>query len=339
MKLVILRSKTLNACEPPDQTYVQHFDTRYAERVLGNLANEPGFCTACDGKCVACRKEYARLDHSFHLEAIVDLPSALPHVLERPQEHLPHNIPQHDILLCIDVHEQILLEMLTKCVSFGTKGVIVPLEHADWLSGSAKAAASRVCESAGIEIAFPKPFCAFRPPRGSILDEFRRSSRIGYPEVTFEVRNNTITDARVEVSAACGATYFVAQALIGKRLEPSLRTEVISRALHSYPCTASMEMDPEIGDTPLHVAGQAHYALLNPWEHFLAESEPTQPENVVNIQKAEEAVLKAIEDGQVALSGLMARPDLLPAAVSSALIRLKKKGLIKVNSRTVFRAH
>jgi hypothetical protein len=232
MRLLVLHSRSANSHDA-DRTYLQTFDARYAQRVIDNLMHKPGFCSACGAQCVACRNKYDARPDSCSIPSILHFPTPLPHVLEQPDEFLPRHIPSHDILLAVHIHEQLLLELLKKCDSLDTKGVIIPLEAAEWLSGSGKAAACRICEAAGIEIAFPKPFCAFMPPSGSVLAEFRRLFRIGYPEVRIEVRDNTIINAHVDVSAACGATYFVAQSLVGKHLDSTLHTEIISKALHS----------------------------------------------------------------------------------------------------------
>jgi hypothetical protein len=53
--------------------------------------------------------------------------------------------------------------------------------------------------------------------------------------------------------APCGSTWFVAKKL-GWTDTPGYK-ETISGAHHSYPCTATMDKDPQIGDTILHKAG------------------------------------------------------------------------------------
>jgi predicted Rossmann fold nucleotide-binding protein DprA/Smf involved in DNA uptake len=100
-----------------------------------------------------------------------------------------------------------------------------------------------------------------------------------------------------------------------------------------------MQIDPEIGDTPLHVAGQAHYRILAPWEHLYPDSAitaPSQQENVLNIRKAQQAILQAVEKGPVEMVRLMKDPGLLPAAVSSALIMLKQQGKIQTQHGQVY---
>ena len=106
-----------------------------------------------------------------------------------------------------------------------------------------------------MEIAFPKPFCGFKPAPGGALAAFRDYFRIGYPEVELAVENGKITKATVIASGACGSTYYIARWLIGRSLEDDLVTEVISKRLHSFPCTATMVTDPETKEPILHIGG------------------------------------------------------------------------------------
>lgn len=358
MKLVILRSQQTDRVKKPEDVYLQEFNTHYADRVIGNLMGQPSFCTACAAECVACRKPYRR-NFSRDIVRIVSFPSVLPYVVENPKDHVPRDVPQHDFLLIIHIHEQILLETLKECHRWGTKGVVVPLEAPDWITHSARAQAQAICESNGIEISFPKPFCAFKPPEGSALDTFRRYFHIGFPEVDLKVENGRIAKANVTVSAACGATYFVARWLEGRSLQDDLEIEVVSKYWHSYPCTASMQRDPELNDdTPLHIAGQAHKTILasltnnTTTEKVGRKTVSHEPEMVrsplgIMVQKLAPAT-ENLEKINVAkewiLSELQKRPTvtfdqlrkekvLTPASFISALLLLKKEGKIKSDGR------
>jgi len=69
-------------------------------------------------------------------------------------------------------------------------------------------------------------------------------------------RRGRIVHVEVLRSAPCGSTWFVAKQLEGVEVENKLELyDRISESHHSYPCTASMEKDREIGDTILHKAG------------------------------------------------------------------------------------
>ncbi len=352
MKLLVLRSAGSEGGAAAGDEYQVRFDTRYAARVLGNLRGGPSFCTACGPDCVSCRADYGK-PLGGDIAGVIDFPALLPHVLENPDEFIPEDVPRHDILLAIAIHEQILLEIIKLAPRWGTRGIIVPLEAPDWISPAARGEALRLAEQVGVEIALPKPFCAFRPPTGSLLEEFRRYFRIGYPEVRLDAGSGVIREARVEISAACGATYCVARWLQGKRVDEDLKYDVIAKRLHSYPCTASMEWDEETGDTVMHAAGHAHYEILrqlgiDPGEEprtfvtpggALMCAEPRPQESAANIEKARAAILETLaERGELAISEMDQLRGVNPAAATSALLFLRRELRVRVEAGTVFPA-
>ena len=245
--------------------------------------------------------------------------------------------------------------MLKRCEPWGTRGVVVPIESGDWVSGSARSQAGEICRRLGVEVAFPKPFCDFDPQPGSVLAEFRRQFHVGKPEVTLTVADGRIQRAYVEVSAACGATYYVARWLEGRRVDDDLKYEVVARRMHSYPCTASMKWDDELGDTILHVAGKAHDAILAPLlPRPDTEAEPgmvmspvglmlpkpvAARENVQNIERAKQAILEELAgSGAVSLQSLRRRRKISPAAAYSALLLLEQEGKVRTEGGMILEA-
>ena len=126
MNIVVLRSVGTGSVPPSEErAYVQQRDTAFAERVLGNLLDRPGYCRACEGDCTGCRRSY-EWPFGRSLAAVVDVPADLPYLLESPSDHVPDGMPPHDVLLAVCVHEQVLLEVLRRCPGWGTKAVVVP---------------------------------------------------------------------------------------------------------------------------------------------------------------------------------------------------------------------
>jgi len=353
MKILIFKSRRTLDAPPPDE-YSQEFDTVYADRVIGNLTNDASFCTACGPDCIGCRAPYGRR-FGDRIAGVIAFPAVLPYVLERPAERVPENIPRHDVLIAIHIHEQILIECLKRCREWGTRGVIMPLEETGWVSGSARAEAQKICEAQGVEIAFPKPFCSLNPPEGSLLGEFRKTFHIGYPDVELRVEDNRIAEANVQVSAPCGATYYIARWLKGKSLDDDLKYEVVAKRLHSYPCTAGMDWDEELDDTVLHVSGKAHYRILAPLGLDQASDEPdavlsplgkTVPrpvpvaENVRNIEDAKTAILARLAKGEaVPLKAFRRMGKIVPAALNTALLTLRREGKIVLRGGEVRQTH
>jgi hypothetical protein len=136
---------------------------------------------------------------------------------------------------------------------------------------------AEACARERIEIAFPKPFCELQPRNDQpLIKKFVDEFKIGRPEIRIEVdKRGNIRRVDVLRSAPCGSTWFVAKQLahveVGNIRELH---EQISASHHSYPCTASMEKDPEIGDTTLHKAG---YIIRTAVKEGIKQSESIDP--------------------------------------------------------------
>ena len=353
MKILILRSRPLAPGGEPKDPYTQEFRSRFADRVIGNLKGPKGFCTSCGPDCIQCREGYNRR-FAPDIAAVIELPAVLPYLLEKPAEHVPADIPPHDVALAINIHEQVLIEFLKRSAEFGTRGVVVPMESPDWVSGAAREQARQICARIGVEVDFPKPFCDFAPAADSFLAEFRTRFHIGKPDVKLTVKDRIIEKAHVRVSAACGATYFVARWLAGRSVDDDLKYDVVARMMHSYPCTASMAWDDELGDTVMHVASQAHYEILTPLGAedrddgmemvpspvggMIPKPVPVR-ENIENIERAKEAILEdLVRHGGASLRDLGKRRGISPAAMNSALLLLKQVGKIRIEGDRIVEA-
>jgi hypothetical protein len=113
----------------------------------------------------------------------------------------------------------------------------------------------------GIELAAPKPACSLDPVNCSPkIREFISKYAIGKPSIEIDTEKTgsgevIVSRARVLRSSPCGATWYICRRLVGTDVDPAKIAEVVSRAHHAYPCTGSMSIDREIGDTFLHEAG------------------------------------------------------------------------------------
>jgi hypothetical protein len=64
--------------------------------------------------------------------------------------------------------------------------------------------------------------------------------------------------AVVRRSAPCGSTWYIAKKLAGISTKQDELYDAIAKAHHSYPCTASMNLDPETKEPILHIGGFYH---------------------------------------------------------------------------------
>ncbi len=254
--------KLLVACSHPPEpgrrtgAFKRTFDSAWADRFLMHLRNQRELCTGCGDRCVHCR-DWRVQDFSTDLAGVIRFPALLPELLDDPQRYLPNFLPAHDLLVAIEIHEEILLELPRLSLRHGGKALIAPVEAPNWLSrwgsGQLRAAGRRL----GLEIAVPKPFCSLSPGLGPTIDSFIRHFHLGRPVVEIEPLEGQAAQVIARISAPCGNSHYVAHSLQGHFLDDSWQHEVC-RYWHSFPCTASMRQDPELGDTILHRGGQIH---------------------------------------------------------------------------------
>lgn len=227
--------------------YVIYSD-EYGERVVGNLVNLSTFCQACDLACVNCRLVYGSYAADIH--KVDKMPQNLPALVDDPEKYFSDKLPNCDLILAIALHPDLLAALPSVVERTNAKGVIVPIEDRNWCPPGLQ---RQIGKQLDIVTAFPKPFCSLEESGKSPIDNFIRRYQVGKPQLKIDAVGETIANVSVVRSAPCGSTWFVAQQMKGHEI--SEIEDVVSKAHHAYPCTASMEIDPELKDTILHKAG------------------------------------------------------------------------------------
>lgn len=249
---------------------------KLAKRFVGHLLNDDEFCKACElfeqnVKCDKCRENLPNYASSLYFFEQVG--QNVPEFIEEPSEFLPKTIPPVDFLMVVGIHQDLLSGLPDFLKDKGVKAVIVPLEDPKWVPPGLQVQVLQEFQKNGIQAAFPKPFCSLSKEFNEynkigynitehydFVHEFIEYFKIGVPIVSFLLDKNgkAIEDTCVLQSAPCGSTFFIVQQLKGKYFdnghEISLN-ERISKAHHSFPCSASMDQDSTLKDSPLHVGG------------------------------------------------------------------------------------
>jgi hypothetical protein len=116
----------------------------------------------------------------------------------------------------------------------------------------------------GATAVFPRTFCTLTEETTGYYgkDIAAHSSQqiavfaryFGRPRLKIEVDAHTarISGVKVERSAPCGSTHYVAEKLVGLLVEEAVPQAGLHA--HHYPCLASMQMEPT-GDTLMHISG------------------------------------------------------------------------------------
>jgi len=248
------------------------------KKFVGHLINDNEFCTACEEleqkvKCDECRKKLESYSNNiFYYERVGQ---NLPQFIDEPAQYLPQNLPPLDYLLVVGIHEDLLSGLPELLENTEIKAVIVPIEDPNWVPPGLQKQVLKRFEEVGIQAAFPKPFCSLNVREDKYnkagfnlthehdnIKKFIEYFQIGKPKVSFKLdkTGKSIEDTCVIRSAPCGSTYYIVQQLKGKYFENGKANkkslnEMISSAHHAYPCNASMDQDPILRDSVLHVGG------------------------------------------------------------------------------------
>ena len=227
------------------------YQDEFAERVIGNLCNTANFCKACGLTCENCRLGYGSF--AGDINYVYRIPSNLPAFIEDPEKYLPRKIPKCDVIIAVGLHPDILLSLPSIALDVEAKAIIVPIENKGWCPLGVRKQLKERFDEINIEYSFPKPFCSLEDFSQPTIRAFIERYKIGKPIVKVEVKSDIIAKANTIRSAPCGSTWYVVQCIKGRKI--SEIEDAVAVAHHSYPCTASMEIDPEIGDAILHKAG------------------------------------------------------------------------------------
>jgi hypothetical protein len=115
----------------------------------------------------------------------------------------------------------------------------------------------------------PRPFCSLTETHYNALREKRTyddplirafARHFGLPafRATVDERTRRIVQMEVTRDACCGCAHYVAEKLAGTPVDDALGQGALEQGglhHHHYPCQASMGIDPQYGDTLLHVSG------------------------------------------------------------------------------------
>lgn len=233
------------------------FQDPVAEQFVGNILNYNKFCTSCDPYCDDCRLDFP--PHANDILGVHQFPAeGLPDMIEEPEKYLPSSIPEVDMFLVLGIHPDLLTGLPELAREYSVKGLIAPVEDGKWVPFGLQKQVEAELDDYNIQYAFPRPFCSLDKCGKRHIDEFIDYFRIGKPIVELDIRNDKFKGGRVINTSPCGCMFYVVRQLIRFSETLDKLEEKISLYHHSYPCNASMNTDPVLKDTSLHVGGYIH---------------------------------------------------------------------------------
>ena len=198
----------------------------------------------------------------WEIETIVP-PRALPVVIDEPEEFLPSDIPQADLLLAMSESQETAQLVPAIARRSGVRAAIMPVDNSTWLPPGLQNELRREIEGTGITVVFPRTFCTLTENCTGYGDDIENydsknialfASYYGRPrlKIGIDAPVARIAEIRVERSAPCGSTHYVAERLAGVPVGEAVPQAGLHA--HHYPCLASMQME-STGDTLMHISG------------------------------------------------------------------------------------
>ena len=182
------------------------------------------------------------------------IPGGLPVMIEEPEE-IVEGLElggKWDLVLFMGETQSAFTLLPSILDKLEAGAVIAPVDDYEWLPRGLERQIGAEIEGMGVEIVFPRTFCALAPVGVPQIDAF--AELFGVPGLEVEVVDGEVSCVDVLRGAPCGSAQYMAEKLPGTKIgdaKPRSGTLV-----QIYPCFASRKVDRFFGDSPIHVAGK-----------------------------------------------------------------------------------
>ena len=204
-------------------------------------------------------KDHAPPDWTVEIRSF---PRVLPQIIDDPEDFLPPDLPQSDLLLSLGEISGLAQLVPDVAKAIGAKAVIAPVDRNESLPQGLTLQLEGWLKAIGVSSVFPKPFCSLTehtvhhgrleiPYDDPLVRRF--ASHFGKPELSLTVDEGRITEAQVVRDSACGCVRYVSENLLGVEVDEA--AEKAGMLHHHFPCLASMNQDVDYQDTLMHVSG------------------------------------------------------------------------------------
>lgn len=182
---------------------------------------------------------------------VLRLPDRLPIVIDDPDEILPSFLPPAELL--VSLHEtpgaaELIPDIAKGC---GARAVLAAVDDRNACPAGLENQIRKRLAAMGVAHAFPRPLCGFDGGPDRLLSEF--AAKFGRPKFRIVRDGDRVASVEVLRDAPCGSAKFVASILSGVRIAEAPDTGALRH--HHHPCLASMEIDPDLQDTLMHLSG------------------------------------------------------------------------------------
>ncbi|MCA9923288.1 MAG: hypothetical protein KC421_12990 [Anaerolineales bacterium] len=193
-------------------------------------------------------------------------PTALPLVIDYPEDYLPETLPPADLILSF-AEVKGIAELLPEVATMtGAKAVVVAVDNEAWLPKGLARQLRGWLADIDVACALPKPLCSLTetdygvtlkqriPYNSPQISAFARWFGKPALDITVDPETRRITAVTVNRDAVCGCTRVAAAQLVGLSVDEA--EEKAGLFHHHFPCLASMVKDPDFNyDTLMHASG------------------------------------------------------------------------------------
>ncbi|MFQ6050673.1 MAG: DUF166 domain-containing protein [Candidatus Hydrothermarchaeota archaeon] len=178
------------------------------------------------------------------------LPKEVPSFIEHPEEYFPEDFPDYfkdvDMVFTYSLHPDLTSYIVDIGSKQGVKTFLIPKEDesALYLKNKRK----------DLSIIVPLTCCSLVPKGIKEYDRFAKE--FGFPKYKIKLEDDTIKEITVIKGSPCGASWFVAENLVGKDVSQAPR--LAGLYTQYYPCRSKRGMDIVKGESPIHLAGKFH---------------------------------------------------------------------------------
>lgn len=182
---------------------------------------------------------------------MIALPSRLPPVIDDPDAVLPVSLPAADLL--VSLHEtagaaDLIPDIAGRC---NARAVLAAVDDRAACPPGLENQVRKRLDRMGIASVFARPLCGFDGGPHPLHEGF--AEHFGRPKVRVRSAGGRVLSVEVLRDSPCGSTRFAASVLPGTRLAESADAGALRH--HHHPCLASMEIDPDLRDTLMHMSG------------------------------------------------------------------------------------
>jgi hypothetical protein len=191
---------------------------------------------------------------------------ALPPIIDDPEEVLPKDLPQGDLLLYLGQDRKLAELIPDMALVCQVKGVVAGVENSALFPAGLRNQVRVQLAKKGVDAVFPAPLCALTPEdsENHFIKEF--AQYFGAPAMKVVLQDGEIVRATLIRGAPCGNTLFVAEQVSGtKAAEVSEKARLLHR---QHPCMAAASKDSEL---QCSLMGRAASLMQEALEQALAE--------------------------------------------------------------------